>query len=1054
MPYENSDDAERYSDHEERERTEDPEREEPDEDMEKEAAENQERREAADRLANEVSDELDEMESKDSGENDFEKNDFNNDLGHDLDEVRDDLHDRYVNDMERQLEGASTKEVEGDETDSDGSASEMTESSESYHDAGDSMAYAMRTKGASGEAEAAETETEEETQEVSEPEAQEPTEQQAESEETEEPVNEKGTNQIPRYESEEGETATSYESQETHEYNDARTSPEASEPENEAQEVSEDHAEAEPALSNEDQHDTSELSEPVEEGQQEGELSETSESDVETDDLEQEIDEILESIEESHEVDEAGEETVDHDESGQELSEDPERKHEVTTSGHESPEQEMSEEPEVESEEAQEHEIPAEDEPLPEDVEDFVKRVKEILDEKMDSDEDYDLVQDPLTGEMQRVPKILGEYESDEQKQRRKRRNLFAELSEEERERFKEIVREDAENDEERSAEDVERAWNKVVAKAEQEREELLQRVKEVLEDPDVMQLLEGWSKEDKRLTNVESTEDDEVDEDSPEHYLTKGKLRIWIPEVNGEKIESIEQLEEIVRERFPGLLKHNDYSKYIRQARLHLELVERFQSEDLQRGDIARISKETGSTPTIIKRWLKEGAKPRVYHYLTRNPLDDREDRVAGLLASLNSITDMKTLEQRLRTLFFYEVLEGSKNHARDLERARLFFQFLDEYAKGGILKSIAKRLGIGKSTISEWFKGSQLPSYVRMAAEIPSEQPKSGKKWLPLRLNSRTNLPEQFIQVPETVTSEEDLLFVLRQLQSLHTPEMKEFEEKYGREPKHLAFLYLLGLIVSDGGFDADTELSARVVLSASKKYRWSLRLGRAFSYTMGRIGMNVERRADNTRVRDGKTIVCNVWGSQASPLLRWVKEVLLGLGPSYSKKQTSIDAEWILRMPHDYGIAFLQGLADGDGYASIKTNHVGIASKPNRGFIRQLLSSLDIHSNLKKTKVVINRHDDILRANSFPFFRHATSRKKNHDELCKIIRLFKRDRASKKVPENEMTLIRELHESGLTPGEITERLWFEHRLPRTISSVFKIVKRIMKKKGESES
>ncbi len=52
-----------------------------------------------------------------------------------------------------------------------------------------------------------------------------------------------------------------------------------------------------------------------------------------------------------------------------------------------------------------------------------------------------------------------------------------------------------------------------------------------------------------KSRTGIESDEeDDEVDEvDSLEQFLTKGesRLRVWIPRVNGERIESVERLEE-----------------------------------------------------------------------------------------------------------------------------------------------------------------------------------------------------------------------------------------------------------------------------------------------------------------------------------------------------------------------------------------------------------------------------------------------------------------------------------------------------------------------------
>lgn len=530
------------------------------------------------------------------------------------------------------------------------------------------------------------------------------------------------------------------------------------------------------------------------------------------------------------------------------------------------------------------------------------------------------------------------------------------------------------------------------------------------------------------------------------EENTMASRLNMWIPEVNGVRIQSIEQLEELVRERFPSFLKRKDYPRFIRQAALHLKLVERFRNEVLKRGDIASIARETGEFPTTIKRWLIEGAKPRIYHYLTRNPLDDREQRVARILSSLNGVTDMGKLEQRLRTLFLYETLEQSTGHQENLERAQLFFQFLEEYTKGGILKSIAKRMKIGKSTVSEWFSGSQQPTYIRLAVTVPEAPPEPGKKWLPLRLNSRTNLPEQFIQVPEVVKSEEDILSVLRQLQSLDAPQEKEFEEMHDRESTPLTFMYLIGLMVSDGGFDADSDLSARVVLFASKKYQWSFNLGQAFAFAMGRIGLEVEKRTDVTKVKDGKTTTFYVWASQASPFLRWVKEVLFGLGRSDKKKGIPIRAEWVLNMPHDHRVAFLQGLADGDGYASIKAFRVGIGSKTNQDFIRKLLSTFEIQSVMEKTKVVIKKHEHIRKANSLPLFKHALSRKKSHDELCKIMDLL--DGGGGRVPEIERKIILELHKQGFTPGEIAEKLWHDYGYARSMRSVYGIVQRHKKK------
>jgi predicted DNA-binding protein (UPF0251 family) len=127
-----------------------------------------------------------------------------------------------------------------------------------------------------------------------------------------------------------------------------------------------------------------------------------------------------------------------------------------------------------EVDETSEHEN-SEAEDIPEELEDFVRRVQDMLDESMDLDDDYDYVQDPLTGEMQRVYKILSEYESEEQRYRRKLRNLFAKLSEEERERFKEIVRDKEESQDKSFAEQVECFWAGVVEKSEENRTESLE---------------------------------------------------------------------------------------------------------------------------------------------------------------------------------------------------------------------------------------------------------------------------------------------------------------------------------------------------------------------------------------------------------------------------------------------------------------------------------------------------------------------------------------------------------------------------------------------------
>jgi transposase len=469
-----SEDNERYSESEYHESDEDNESKESPEDK---SIRDLEREEEIEKVADKASRELDEMESETEGAKDIadkssreldsleraEEQSLEAELRTDLQETRDDLHDRFVNDVERQLDHPSNKDSDVEELEEEGNTSERTESNEPHYDTGDGMAYALETKNESSEA--TKTETEEEKQEDSEQEVRESTEPQAKSEDVGEPVHEKCTNRIIRHETEGDESTSSPETQKQNETKTSRTSLEMSETEENPStpEVNEGLSNPESAASNEVQDEyyepstfdcvqnpSTEISET-----EENEDQQTIEQKAESEDLEQNLEDATEFAEdESNSVSrEESEESVEHTDS----------------------EPEISKESEVKIEEARENDATEHDEMLPEDLEDFVKRVEDILDETMGADDDYDYVQDPLTGLMQRVPKILVEYETEEQRYRRKIRNLFAELTEEERDRFKEIVLKREKTEDRSFAEQVESLWTKVVEKTKQNRNRVIE---------------------------------------------------------------------------------------------------------------------------------------------------------------------------------------------------------------------------------------------------------------------------------------------------------------------------------------------------------------------------------------------------------------------------------------------------------------------------------------------------------------------------------------------------------------------------------------------------
>ena len=524
--------------------------------------------------------------------------------------------------------------------------------------------------------------------------------------------------------------------------------------------------------------------------------------------------------------------------------------------------------------------------------------------------------------------------------------------------------------------------------------------------------------------------------------------IKMWPPEIDGTPIESYDQLLELIKARSPGFFKRKDAPKLLMMAELHLKLFQKYEHRThLERGEVAELSKQLKKSPTTLKRYLREEVMPRLYYWINKVPSAKREKKLEKLMARLKGVTSEEEYDRRFGNLYFYDEMSTTRDHRQYDEAARKFFKFIREYEESGLLVDLAKRLGIGKSTIQAWFKGLQLPTRIAYAIHIPVEEPRPGFKWLPKKLNHITNLPEDFIQVPLEIHSPQDILDVLNQLSPLDSKVMREFEKELGEMSPEVAFMYLLGLMVSDGSFKYDVQYSASANLFVSKKYSWGSTLGRGFCYVMGKIGLLAKRDSNIKKVRkNGKVSVFRVYNSKASPFLMWIKKALLGLKTSENKKYVPIKADWILDMPHEWKVAFIQGLADGDGHASIPRFDTAIATETNKKFLADLLSSVGIESRFTDHHVKIAKYNEILKAEGLPLFRFAIGRQKILNEMCKIIKLRPKERQP--IQEDEKKMVMELHGAGLKPGEIVQKLWREHGLARTTKMIEALIYRESRK------
>ncbi len=171
--------------------------------------------------------------------------------------------------------------------------------------------------------------------------------------------------------------------------------------------------------------------------------------------------------------------------------------------------------------------------------------------------------------------------------------------------------------------------------------------------------------------------------------------------------------------------------------------------------------------------------------------------------------------------------------------------------------------------------------------------------------------------------------------------------------------------------------------------------------------------------------------------------MKRTLLGLD-KIPKSQMKIRAPWILNVPTLARVTLIQGLSDGDGFASVKHSVTGIATKVNQRLFMRILKSLGIHSLWRKKHVRIHRKDAIRKAEELALFRHAIARQQNLTEISSMLDAI----TGRRLTKEEIRIILDLNAKGHSLGEITEILWLKYDYARRPTTVSYTIKKYLKK------
>lgn len=421
------------------------------------------------------------------------------------------------------------------------------------------------------------------------------------------------------------------------------------------------------------------------------------------------------------------------------------------------------------------------------------------------------------------------------------------------------------------------------------------------------------------------------------------------------------------------------------------------------------------------------------------------------------NGIDSVSEITKRLDYYYLGQDLRKTPAFKENLDMARKYFRYQEILKEGGIQADMSRRAGINSLTGKKWCNGVR-PRLVRSVSVIPNETPKEGYKWLPTAIDNK-GLRYGFIQVPVRIKSWVDIQEVIKRISPLDSPKMEEWQGQFGKLDQETAFAYSLGVILADGSLTLSDRGTTQVTLPLSKKYRWSHDMGEAFSYNIGVTGIYAKRRSDwkapgNIIQEGNKSRKITgpgfyVWNTENTPILTWVRRSCFGMKDSHTKIENPVSTDWILTAPKTHRIAFLQGVADGDGYVSVNSQYVGLSTKCNQRFYQKLLKTFQIKSRTTPKDVTVNKSDEILKIATLPLFKHAKSRDEDLRELAEMIHVRKSKPVGSRLSHSEIDFAEKLRKRGLSYGGITRRIFKKFGTSWDPSSIEHAIKRRMKKK-----
>ena len=395
------------------------------------------------------------------------------------------------------------------------------------------------------------------------------------------------------------------------------------------------------------------------------------------------------------------------------------------------------------------------------------------------------------------------------------------------------------------------------------------------------------------------------------------------------------------------------------------------------------------------------------------------------------NLIPYFKTDSNTEFTKYFYGI-SINKEDIKDFE----------EYSKAILYRDrnfspskIANFMNVSRRKIENWLYNGNHPFIIRLLNHyLTLGKPGNDLKWLSVNSTRGGLFIGPWIKVPYKITNYSQISPVLNQLNNEITS-------------LNISFGYLLGFFIGDCSKNTirrKQRVNRRITVRLSRGFTSNERLGEYVSFCARRLGLRMKRTKDCPAGRMN-THPFYTWISQSSTLIQWIFNVCLGLKNSENTTYDKIKSDWILLAPNEFKVAFLQGLADSDGFVDFTSQQVGIITEPNTEFIKKIFDSL----NIKTTTRFFTKNRlwslmmSIKAAYNLPIF-NPTVKSYRYEYMEK---LFKAIRIPGHWPISLRNKIKQSVKEGFRGTKLVKKILDEEGIAIRTKNIFRIVKELEK-------